>query len=133
MIVSKNVLETLPSFDLIVTCTPVIRTGTIRFRHAAIRYTKELITLIAERHNFNKDEAIAEFNFEYVPEKLSARGPLKADSIHTFEDLLSRQIEFVYASEYQKEGILSYSHSITSSLAYKYKFSRKLYENETFT
>ena len=46
---------------------------------------------------------------------------------------MNRQGELLDATEYQKEGVLSYSHSITWALAYKYKFSGELYRHEIFT
>ena len=61
-----NVLEKIPSFDVIASCTPIVRTGTTQFKHAVIRYSKELIRLIARRDNFNKDKAILAFKFENV-------------------------------------------------------------------
>ena len=126
-----NVLENIPSFKLIISTCPQIRTGTFRFKQSIICYSIELITIIAKRHYFNHKEAIAQFKFGNTSKLDSIE--LDYKSISTFRELMNRQDELLNATESQKEAVLEYSHSITWALAYKYKFPGKLYEDETFT
>ena len=44
--------------ETIMECTPAIRCGTMTFKNAVIRYTIELVHILAIRHGFDAHEAI---------------------------------------------------------------------------
>lgn len=126
----------MPSLlETIMECTPAIRCGTVTFKNAVIRYTIELVHILAIRHGFDAHEAIERLYPGYKNKQVGRYIDiefLKQNTIRNFKELMLRQPEIVDSNKYSRVAVLSHSHSITANLSMKYNYPPQIYERETF-
>lgn len=126
----------MPSLlETIMECTPAIRCGTVAFKNAVIRYTIELVHILAIRHGFDAHEAIERLYPGYKNKQVGRYIDiefLKQNTIRNFKELMLRQPEIVDGNKYSRVAVLSHSHSITANLSMKYNYPPQIYERETF-
>ena len=126
----------MPSLlETIMECTPAIRCGTVAFKNAVIRYTIELVHILAIRHGFDAHEAIERLYPGYKNKQVGRYIDiefLKQNTIRNFKELMLRQPEIVDSNKYSRVAVLSHSHSITANLSMKYNYPPQIYERETF-
>ena len=121
--------------ESIMECTPAIRCGTIAFKNAVIRYTIELVHILAIRHGFDAHEAIERLYPGYKNKQLGRYIDitfLKENTIHNFKELMLRQPEIRDSNKYSRVSVLAHSHSITANLSMKYNYPPQIYERKTF-
>lgn len=121
--------------ETIMDCTPAIRCGTIAFQNAVIRYTIELVHILAIRHGFDAHEAIERLYPGYKNKQVGRHIDveyLKQNTIRTFKNLMLRQPEIRDSNKYSRVSVLAHSHSITANLSMKYNYPPQIYERETF-
>ncbi len=121
--------------ETIMECTPAIRCGTVTFKNAVIRYTIELVHILAIRHGFDADEAIERLYPGYKDKQVGRYIDikfLKENTIRNFKELMLRQPEIADSNKYSRVAVLSHSHSITANLSMKYNYPPQIYERETF-
>ena len=124
-----SLLETIMEY------TPAIRCGTVAFKNAVIRYTIELVHILAIRHGFYAHEAIERLYPGYKNKQVGRYIDiefLKQNTIRNFKELMLRQPEIVNSNKYSRVAVLSHSHSITANLSMKYNYPSQIYERETF-
>ena len=121
--------------ESIMECTPAIRCGTIAFKNAVIRYTIELVHILAIRHGFDAHEAIERLYPGYKNKQVGRYIDitfLKENTIHNFKELMLRQPEIRDSNKYSRVSVLAHSHSITANLSMKYNYPPQIYERKTF-
>lgn len=121
----------MTTFSSIIGCTPVIRTGSVRFQKAAINFGVELIILLGKIHCFSALEEIKllsneEYNITHGEFK-RMESDMNSETFNTFMDLIHRQAIISNSSQYHIDGVLDFASSIVYVCAMKYNFSRKLY------
>lgn len=126
----------MTTFSSIISCTPAIRTGSVRFQKAAIYFGVELIILLGKTHCFSSLEEIKllsndEYNITHGEFK-KMESDMNSETINTFMDLIHRQAIISNSSQYHIDGVLDFASSIVYGCAMKYKFSRKLYIEGNF-
>ena len=125
----------MPSFKVIMSCSPWIRTNSKKFQDQVVLFSAELIILLSRRHKFDYHEVIDELSTEeyFIKDIETLNTNLDGNTIKTFKDLMNRHELLAAANEFEEDNVLGHGHSIVWHCATKYQFPGKLYEDETFT